>query len=429
MNHVRNGYVAKFFKDLYFIPSLLITSILCTIFIGSEGFGVFDSLVKGGFTYYIMTTAGFFTLVYIVYALAESKNKKLNIVDPTNFAIMITAILYVLFVIFVSKKITLLKLVIPGALFLVMVFVTTMRTVYFNPYDEKGKIYYTKHSVNAYYHTLVKKHSFFGIYLFALAITCLAYLVIKSGFTLNLKSSRIILPLSVAGLFLSFLIFSSISKKISVIDAAILGMTLSLPPVLSQILFLTPNTILKDIYLSYWAIILGIVLILTLLRYVFFDISKIGKNSAEDFSDVRIINYFKKVSNKYGLGTVITVSFAAAVILLLMLTFADVRRFFMFDEGILKINFSIIPTLVVNLLFIGTCLLGVVLTVINIKSLKITFADFLMLTNLLFSIVALGVFALQKTFDWRIYSLGALFIYSLVMTIFRILNCCPKKID
>ncbi len=429
MNHLRNGYIAKFFKDLYFIPSLFITSILCTLFIGCEGFGIFDSLIKGNFSYYLISTAGFFTLIYITYSLAECKNKKLTVVDATNMAILITSIAYVLFVVLVTKKLSPLKFIIPGALFLIMIFVTVMRTVYFNPYDEKGKVYYTKHSVNAYYHTLTKNHSFFAIYLFALGITCLSYLIIKSGFTLNLKSSKIIIPLIVAGLFLSFLIFTSISKKISVVDAGLLGATLSLPPIFSQIIFLVTDSLKKDVYLSYWAIILGIVIILTLLRYIFFDISKIGKNTAEDFSDARIANYFKKVSHKYGIGIIVTVAFAAAVILFLMLTFADVTRFFKFEDGTLKITFNLLPAAIINLIFIGWILMGVVLTAVNLKALKITFADFLMLANLIFSIVASIVFALQKTIDWRIYLLSALFVFSLTMTIFRILRASPKKID
>ena len=73
--------------------------------------------------------------------------------------------------------------------------------------------------------------------------------------------------------------------------------------------------------------------------------------------------------------------------------------------------------------------MGAVLTLSNLKAVKVTFADVMMLINLIFSIVAGGVFALQKTFDWRIYSLCALFVYSLLMTIIRIARSSANKID
>ncbi len=429
MKYLRNGYIAKFFKDLYFIPALFIASILSTIFIACEGYGIFDNLVKGSFSHYLISTASFFTAIYLIYALAESKNKRLNIVDAMNFAIILSSIAYVLFVIFGSKKFSIIKFVIPGALIIIMVVVAVIRNVYFNPYDDKGKIYFTKNSINAYYHTLTKNHSFFGIYLFSVAITCIAYLVIRSGYTVNLSSSRIILPFVVLGLFLASLILNSISKKISLLDASVLGMTMSLPPILFQIIFLVPSTVKQEIYFSYWLIILGVVLILTLLRYIFFDISKIGKNTSQTFSENTLVNYFKRVSYKYGIGIIVTVAFASVVILFLMLTFADITKFFVFAEGQLRITFNLFPALIINLLFIGTILLGAFLSLVNLKAVKITFADFLMLTNLIFSVVASLVFILQKTYDWRIYSLGALFIYSLTITIIRIIKSSPKKID
>ncbi len=428
MNHLRNGYVAKFFKNFYFIPVLFITSILSTLFIGCEGFGVFNILMKGNFAKYNIYVCAYFSLIYVTYAFAECKNQKLTVVDPANIAIMLTSLIYAFYVLFVSKTFTLIKLLVSGAFFLIMLFVTVMRTAYFTPYQKKGKVYYTKNSINAYYRTLTKNHTFFAIFLFTVAITCLSYLVISSGFTVNFKSSKVILPIIVAGIFLSLLTFNSISKKISVIDAALLGFTLSLLPILIQILFVAVGTV-KRIYLSYWTILLGTIVILTILRFIFFDISKIGKDTSESFSNVRIINYLKKVSHRYGWGIIITVSIFAVIFFLFTITFADATNFFKFEEGKLLISYKLIPSSIINLLFIGTLILGAILSASGLKAPKITFADFLMLTNLIFSIVASSIFALQKTFDWRIYSLGALFVYSLVMTLLRISKACPKNID
>ena len=430
MNHLRNGYIAKFFKDFYFIPAIFITSILCTLAIGSEGFGLFDIIGKGNFAYYLISAGGYFLILYVIYALAECKNKKLSVLDPANFAILLTSVIYVLFVVFVSKSSKPLKFIIPGALFVLMIFITTMRNIFFNPYDDKGTVYYTKHSVNGYYHTLLKNHSFFAIFLFALCITCLAFLIITKGYTLKLTSSKMLIPLIAVGIFTSLLIFTSISKKISVLDASILGATISLPPVLAQILFLSPTAESKKLYLIYFAVLALVFVILTVLRYVFFDNSKISKTSTINFSDNGFVDYLKKISHKYGIGNVFTISFAAAIVLYLMLTFADVTTLYTIKDNVLYVkDFSILPAIIVNLLFIGSMLMGVVLTLANIKAIKVTFADVMMLINLIFSIVAAGIFALQKTFDWRIYSLAVLFIYSLLMTIFRIIRFSLNKID
>ena len=431
MNHLRNGYMAKFFKDFYFIPALFITAILCTLSIGLEGFGLFSEINKGTLAYYHICASSYFFIIYFIYALAECKNKNFSVLDPANFAIMLTSIIFVLFVTLVSKTITPLKIIIPSAVFILILFVTVMRKVFFNPYDEKGgKVYFTKHSINAYYHTLLKKHSFFAIYLVALGITCLASLILIKGYTLNLASSKMITLYIVVGLFLAILIFTSISKKISVFDASLLGVTLSLPPVLAIIFFLSPSLAVRSTYLIYFAVVVLIIAILTVLRFIFFDISKIGKTTAQSFSDIGIVDYFKKISEKYGIGNVFTISFAAAIILYLMLTFADVSTLYKFIDGVLYVkDITILPALIVNLLFIGAIFMGAVLTLSNLKAVKVTFADVMMLVNLIFSIVAGGVFALQKTFDWRIYSLGVLFIYSLLMAIIRIARLSANKID
>ena len=428
MNHLRNGYVAKFFKNFYFIPVLFITSILSTLFIGCERFGVFANLMTGKFAKYNIYACSYFSLIYITYAFAECKNQKLTVVDPTNIAIMLTSLIYAFYVLFISKTFTLIKLLVSGAFFIVILFVTVMRTVYFNPYEKKGKVYYTKNSINAYYRTLTKNHTFFAIFLFSIALTCLSYLVISSNFIVNFKSSKVILPIIVAGVFLSLLTFNSISKKISVLDAALLGVTLSLLPILTQILFVAVGT-LKRVYLSYWTILLGTTIILTILRFIFFDISKIGKDTSESFSNVRIINYIKKISHKYGWGIIITVSIFTVIFFLFTITFADVTNFFKMESGQLSIRYGLIPSCIINLLFIGTLILGAILSASGLKATKITFADFLMLTNLIFSVVASSIFALQKTLDWRIYSLSILFAYSLIMALLRIIKVCPKNID
>ncbi len=431
MNHLRNGYMAKFFKDFYFIPSLFITGVLCTLFIGLEGFGLTAEMAKGNLGYFFLSASSYFFVIYFIYALAECKNKKFSVLDPANFAVMLTSVIFVIFVAFIFKTITPLKIIIPSVIFILMLFVTVMRKVFFNPYDEKGgTVYFTKHSINAYYHTLLKKHSFFAIYLFALGITCLAFLILTRGYTLNLTSSKMIIPYVVLGIFLTILIFTSISKKISVLDASLLGATLSLPPVLAIIFFLSPSIAIRNTYLIYFAVVALVIAILTVLRFIFFDISKIGKTTAQSFSDIGIVDYFKKISAKYGIGNVFTISFAAAIILYLMLTFADVTTLYTFIDGVLYVkNITILPTLIVNLLFIGSIFMGAVLTLSNLKAVKVTFADVMMLVNLIFSIVAGGIFALQKIFDWRIYSLGALFVYSLLMTIIRIARSSANKID
>ena len=93
--------MAKFFKDFYFIPALFITGILCTLFIGAEGFGLFNEINKGTLAYYHICASSYFFIIYFIYALAECKNKNFSVLDPANFAIMLTSIIFVLFVVFV----------------------------------------------------------------------------------------------------------------------------------------------------------------------------------------------------------------------------------------------------------------------------------------------------------------------------------------
>ncbi len=429
MNHLRNGYLARYFKTFHFIPTLFIAGILCTIFIGAEVYHVFDKLSIDNFTYYLISFAGFFSVIYLIYALAECKRKKLTIADSANFAILITCIAYILYVALIAKTFSPLKLIVVGAFIIITGFTTVMRTVYFNPYDDKGKVYYTKHSINAYYHTLVKNYSFYGILLFSLGLSCLSHMIISSGYVINLNSPYVVAPIIVSGLFLSLLIINSISKKIGVLDAAILGLTLTIVPALLQILLLVSSPEKKDVYLIYWSIIVGIVLILTLLRYIFFDISKIGKNTSESFGNKPFVSYFKKVSQKYGLGIILTAAFVEISVYLLINKFAKISNFFNFENGELLIKFNLFPCILVNLLFFGTVFISVILSISNLKAIKITFADFLTLSTLVFSLVLASLLFLTKAYNWKIYCLLAIAIYCVIITIFRIIRVCPKRID
>lgn len=429
MNHIGNGYIVKFFKNFAFIPTLFVAGILTTLLILCEQYGIINTLTFNNYTYYIASVTGLFFILYILYAFSNAKKQTLSISDSVNFAIMLTCILYLIYIIFVLKRVSIARIVIPAVLFLIMLLVSLIRTIYYNPYEEKGVVYYTKHSINAYYHTLFKKYSFFGILMFALGLTCLSFLLLQTGYVFNLSSTKIVIPLILIGIVLALLIFNSISKKIGVLDASILSLTITLIPALLQILLLTPDAI-KKVYLIYWAIFCGITLILTSLRYIFFDISKIGKSTAENFEGIRLFSYFKKVSYKYGFGIVLTASFVAVAIFLLMLKFANINEFYKFnDSGKLLIHSNIIPSVIVNILFIGTIILGIALSFANLRASKITFGDFLMLVNLLFSLIASAMFIFEEMFNEKLYCLIAVFVCSFILTIFRITRVCPKSIE
>ncbi len=429
MNHIRNSYLAKYFKSFSFIPTLFIASITCTALVFLELFGIFDSMTLNNFTYYVTSTLAFFMLLYFVYSLARAKSPKLRLADSTNFAIMLTCVLYVIFSLFIMKKITLLRIVIPCGLFVITLFISTVRTVYFKPYENSGEVYYTKHSVNGYYHTLLKNYSFFGVLLFAIALTCIGHLIVSNGFIINFKSSSVIVPLVLAGLFFSLLIFTSISKKIGMLDFSILAMTIALIPTLTHILLLINNPQVKLTYLIYFVVCFGAVLIITILRYVFFDNSKIGKHTSQSFGDKKLSSFFKKLSHKYGITIIVTMALVETIYLVLLLRFADVNLYYKLIEDKVSINANLVPCLLANALFIGAIAISFILSVANVKATKITFGDFCLFTNIIFSILGAVYLLIKPIFDVRLYILCAILLISIIISIFRVVRVCPKDVD
>ncbi|MBQ7340331.1 MAG: hypothetical protein IJW43_05720 [Clostridia bacterium] len=434
MNSLRNGYLAKYFKSFSFIPTLFIASILSTVFILAERYGIISGFTNGNFpknfNLYTIITCCYYVLLYSIFALSTAKKKRLCSADYTNFAIILTCIAYVLYTLFVSKKITVLRIAIPSGIFAFMLLICSIRKVYFNPYEDNGTIYYTKNSINAYYHALFKNYSFFAILLFSIALTCLSYVILRTKTVINFSSSGIVIPIILAGVILSLLIYNSIAKMVGILDASVLSLTVTLIPTLLQILLLHKNSEVFDTYMIYWAVFVGIALILTLLRFIFFDISKIGKNTAEHFEGNRIIAYFKKVSSKYGLCSVLTTSFVATAIFILMLLFANPLYFIRpNDAGGYSILFPIIPTMIINLVFVGAVGIGLIVSGSTLKAPKITFGDFMMLVNLIFSLASMGVFLLKNAIGIKFYALAFVFAYSLIMLIIRIPNACRKSID
>ena len=407
------SYFRDFFIKLYFIPALFFTAGFLTILFANLEFGFLRSLNYNVLNY-IVFFCFFYALILAVYVLSNIRKKTLSVSDCISFALGLTAMVYLFYVLVILKKYNIYRIIVFFALFVLSVISIVFRAIKYSPEIKTNTIFYTKNSLNGYFHALNKHYAFFGIILFAIVLSCISFIMMRKPYALPIDSPYRYRYLVLLGVIFLFLVFGASFKKVTLLDAGLVSGVISAPTALAYILIVADGDFRKNL-LTYFLIAIGVVLFIFIVRFLSFDISKIDKSSLVKHDDKRIKNYIGKYSRKFGFFVTIATASATA---LLTVFFSDYWVISDYSFGGHYV-YTIVPVLIPIFTVYATMLVGLILSLTNFKSKKITFGDFFTVFNIFFALAGFLVFN-NTVFKYEFFVLLGILFYSLTILVARI---------
>ncbi len=388
-------YLSHFVRKGLIIPALFFAVLFSFLLMLCIEYKVLSQICVLREFYFILATLAYFGIILFIYLFVCAKDRRATFGDSITVGLFLGSIIYALYLVFALKTISIVRLVVCGALFLISLAFMIIALVRFSPYSTR-EIFYTKNNLNAYYHVIFKKYGFLGIFFVAFAITCFSYITTKTE--LQLPASK--KPLVIVCLIIPviYLLVKSTVKKINLFDATLFSATIALPPTFILSVFSNPLKFFGGSFYV-WVVAFLFVGFFFIIRLLSFDNSPITIKEYPLLKKCKALDYFYKYSEKFSFLFSLS---AGSLVALLMLAFSKFTTITVvrgiIDKSI--VDFMFIPTYYCVALVLGTLFVGSMLTVINVKSKKITFGDMFNVTCLFFSIFSflLSVNVLNKIY-------------------------------
>lgn len=394
-NEKKTCYLSQFIKKGYLVPALFFASLFSFLLMVCVEYGVLSQIAVRSEFYYIIATLVYFAIILLVYLFVSAKDRRLTFGDSINFGLLLSSILYALYIVLWTKNVSVVRLVVCGVIFLFSLAFMIIATVRFNPYSAR-EIFYTKNNLNAYYHVIFKKFGFLGIFFMAIAITCFSYLTTLGKLELPaFKKTFTIIYLVIPVIFL---IVKTTKKKIDLFDAMLFSATIALPPTFVLSVFSHPYKFYGHSFYT-WVLAFLFVAFFFIIRLLTFDNKPITLKERKHFKNCKMLDYLYKYSEKFGFLFSIS---AGSVLALATISFSKFLGADVFKNVLNKTytNYLFIPTYYCLALILGTLFVGSILSVINVKARKITFGDLFNVTCFFYSLLTffVAIYVLRKAY-------------------------------
>ncbi len=388
-------YLSYFIKKGLIVPALFFAVLFSFLLMVCSEYNVLSQIMALPEFYYILGSILYFGVILFIYLFVSAKDRKATFGDSITVGLLLGSVIYALYLVFVLKTISVIRLSVCGALFLISLAYMIIAIARFNPYSER-EIFYTKNNLNAYYHVIFKKFGFLGIFFVALAITCFSYLTTK--IELQLPASKKALVIICLIIPIVYLLVKTTVKKINMFDATLFSATIALPPTFVLSVFSNPLKFYGGNFYV-WVIAFLFVAFFFIIRLLSFDNSPITIKEYPVIKKCKVLDYFYKYSEKFSFLFSLS---AGSLIALLTLVFSRFTSTNVFNSILNKetTNFLFLPTYYCVSLILGTFFVGSMLSVINVKAKKITFGDMFNVTCLFYSIFSfmLSIYVLNKIY-------------------------------
>lgn len=388
----RPCYLSAFIKKGFIVPALFFAVLFSFLLMVCVEYGVLGQLSIRREYYYVLATLAYFLVILLIYLFVSAKDRRLAFGDSITMGLFLASIIYALYLILYAKNISVVRLVACGIIFVFSLAFMIIASARYNPFSER-EIFYTKNNLNAYYHVIFKKYGFFGIYIVAIAITCLSYVFAQIKLEIPaIKKTFTIIYLIIPAIFL---VVKTTKKKIDLFDATLFSATIALPPTFILSVFSNPYKFYGTTFYV-WVIAFLFVFFFFLIRLLTFDNTPIVLKERKHFKNCKTLDYFYKYSEKFGF------LFSLSAGSLLALASVAFSRY-AFSAPLLQMLKKItlfIPTYYCLTLIVGTLLVGSMLSIINVKARKITFGDLLNVTCFFYSALTfiLSLYVLRTAF-------------------------------
>lgn len=410
----KSCYLLSFFKKGYVIPALFFTALFSFVFILCFEYEVVRQISNLKEYYFILATLAYFAIILFVYLFVSAKARKMTFGDSITVGVMLSTLVYVLYLCFYQKDISMLRLGVCAIFFFVALAFIIMAAIRFNPSKER-EIFYTKNNLNGYYHVIFKKFGFLGTLLTAFALTCFIYSLSKIKLPDTRGKDGIMYVCAL--LILVFMIFKTTTKKVNLFDANIFSAVISLPPTFVLIVFSQSNKFSNPFFYG-WALYFLVVTFFFIVRVLSFDNSPIIEKEYKILNRFPSLTYFAKYSQKFGFLYSLSIACILALITHTLLNFTYLTTIYNIINKHIT-TYLIFPVYFCVIILLGSYLLGSVLALINIKAKKITFGDTFNVVAIFYSLIS---FLLTLGITHTAYPLlfGSAFVCHLIVFVARI---------
>lgn len=400
-------YFGQIFKSGYIIHTLLFTALVCTfIALGYSG-GLWLAIKDTPYFIYTACVLGVFFILNVIYSLAVSKKNKIGVTDAIALCMVLTAILFAVYVYLVIKEFSILRIALMAGVFVFGVILTIVNAVRFNPNLEDSNVVYTTNSLSGYYKTIFKKYSFFAILCATAICTCFSTLLFHPALSIGLHGFNLLqVAIYVLPLIL-YLTFFAGSKKVVALDGLLIALTITLPLALVEILLFNEA---QKLNLTIWAIGAFLLILYTFIRYRTFDIRLIEDDKKIEKKSI-VGYYLKSVIKENGILLILSVASLLALSAFVIFPIENVSAYLLIteEEVLMAPEFMLIA--IIDFAVVSTLLVSVIFSFVNLSIRKTNRGDlalFILIAFVIFGFISLAFeFSLIKA-----VIMVALLIYS-----------------
>lgn len=394
--NLNQSFFKQFFAKGYFILSLLVSAVVVTLAAFCRNRELLDTLSSQKKDFVFLGVAAiYFAVLFLGYAISSALKRGVSAGDSISFSMIISGVVYLAFLLIKQNDFSAARILVCLIVAVMGALLLLLSKAHFSTGKEAGD--------KKYLSALSNKFSFLAVLSVALLFVCADYILWGSNYpSLDLTRKEAVLgAIILIPAFLAITFYSS-SKKITAYDLILFAGVLATPLMLLKgIMGFEGGKFGKIILLASIALVAGL-WFLGFQRFASYDADFAVKKPLNAKSDAA--RYFALLNRRYGTIIAIAIGSIFAVATMYLFRYTDaVVKFKTFRSSMkLRALFEYLALLTVDCAILAMLAFGAILAVINVKSSRVTFGDFTLLTCLSFSVFALltdiTTFSYTKTF-------------------------------
>ena len=378
----KSSFIGAFFKKMYFIPALFFTALIAVAFLGAFEFG-FISTIFANKKYFIATIIGSGAVLLLVSYLLifNLSNKNVNLNDTIPFCALFFGGVMLAFVLIKYNNLST-KMILSFALpFVYALLFISIRAITFNRIADTNEE--KKCKISAYLSKVFEKYPPIAVFFTAVLISCFWFLLLARNFSLGFTAQKNILLFICAIPVLFYLLTKTGCKKISLFDAFVVALDMSLV-ILVAIIITYKNEIVALRNYVVLAIVATLAIFYTAVRLISFKPCGCCCNKQIE-AKTKFGYYVKTMNKKYNFSLAVAVGSLIAMILLVFFRYTLIYTYY--NKGNVKLALAPFTLLSASLYFV--LILGAIVSFVNIKAKDVTAGDFLNVMCLAFCLFGL----------------------------------------
>lgn len=404
LNSKKPSYFKEILKNGYFIYALALAAIITTVCIFAIDFGYLSAIRESSYLKnFLIVAAAIFSIAVLMYFIFRVKTKCVSFADCFANALILACLAVAAYAFFFAKKNYPVFYIIVGGIFVISLCFCIVFAVRREKRNEKREIIFTSNTLVGYYTNVFRKYRFLGIISISILTTCVFYMLFNDGFAgitvevigeAPLMRYLIIASLTLFGAWLAI---DASRQRVSVIDAFLLSNIAVIPITFALIYFSDDLNSSKSIF---WAIYLGIIIIVFFVRMLSFDVT-VNYSEKDKSSKTYLSAFIKKINPLLVLSTV-----AIIITVGVFCYLSQIYRNSIIIENGKLVNVALETWPLTAMLFAcdGITLFGFLSGIFAVRDKKIGIADFFVWQNLILGIAAIiGIYWIENV----IYAVAA----------------------